>query len=487
MIPRYAAVFAVVALGMCLAYAEETKPVKTDAAQLERLVGQLGSDRFEEREAAFEALDKLGPLALDSLRVALKSPNHETRKRACELVQRIEKRLETAELTQPKLVHLVYNDTPVTEAVQDMARKTGFTIQIEGDQTKLNGRKLTLDTGEVPFWQAVDQFCEKAGLVERGSVATETPKATDAEQRDVAIRSVAYSGRMNAGRSDTLVLHDGKLAAVPTYYAGALRVRVLPRGGQTAGTLTVEISPEPKVGLRNILNVRVEKMLDEEGTELKTPLPYMYGPDEMGDLEMQWRGGFRKEMYVDSMAGADLSTRVPLRLGVPSGVKKLKEVRGFVGADVFTPPVPLITVEDILHAEGKIAEGKDGGSMAVSEIKRDDNGQVTIRVVVERPPVPYPGREFIGRGRVIRRGGIAVDYASDATSLGRILSLLDDKGQAYKLTAVEPKQVEAPGAVEYLLTFQPPDAAGKAAKLVYLGRRKTTIDVPFVLKDVPVP
>src|SRR5439155_1175321 len=51
------------------------------------------------------------------------------------------------------------------------ARKAGFQIQIEGDQTKLAARKITIDTGEVPFWQAVDQFCLKAGLVERGSTA----------------------------------------------------------------------------------------------------------------------------------------------------------------------------------------------------------------------------------------------------------------------------------------------------------------------------
>jgi len=509
MIQRLAAVFAVVGLGICLAYAEEAKPAPTkpDAAQIARLVAQLGSDRYEEREAASESLDALGTTALDSLRVALKSPSPETRKRAGDLVQRIEKRLETAELTQPKMIRLVYNDTPVTEAVQDIARKTGFPVQIEGDQTKLANRKITLDTGEIPFWQAVDQFCEKAGFVERGSVAIAETNKPAIEQRDLAVRKmvIMQDGSMGGARSEMpLVFLDGKLPAVATYYGGALRVRVLPRTAPAAGAakndapvkywgggtvLTVEISPEPKVGVRTILSVRVEKVLDDQGNELKTPLPYTYGHDENGDLEMQWRGGMGNSVYVDGMGAGDLSTRVPLRLDLPSGVKSLKEVRGYVGADVLTPPMPLITMENILDAAGKTVEGKHGGSMQVSEVKRDDKGQVTLKVSVDKPPPAFPQViDRFGRGRLMRRGGIVVDErGTDPNVVGRLLSLLDEKGQAFKLTAVELKPLEAPGTFEWQVTFQPPDGAAKAAKLIYLGRRRTTIDVPFVLKDVPVP
>jgi hypothetical protein len=490
MIQRLAAVFAVVGLGMCLTYAEEAKPAKPDPAHVARLVAQLSSERYEEREAASEALDAIGPLALDSLRGALKSPSPETRKRAGDLVQRIEKRLETAELTQPKMIRLVYNDTPVTEAVQDMARKTGFPIQIEGDQTKLANRKITLDTGEIPFWQAVDQFCEKAGLVERGSVPIAESAKVAYEQREYAIRKmvIMQDGSMGSARPEALVFLDGKLPPAPTYYGGAVRVRVLTRAAQTGGVLTVEISPEPKVGVRNILSVRVEKVLDEQGNELKTPLPYINGPDEIGDLEMQWRGGIGNSAYVNGNGAGDLSMRVPLRLDVASGGKTLKEIRGYVGADVLTPPIPLITMDNILDAAGKTVEGKNGGSFKVSEVKRDDKGQVTLRVAVEKPP---PASVFSGvlvRGRGIRRRGIGVEERStDPIVLGRVLSLMDEKDQAFKLTAVEEKQLEAPGAVEYQLTFQPPEGAAKAMKLVFLGRRRTTIDVPFVLKDVAIP
>ena len=80
------------------------------------------------------------------------------------------------------------------------------------------------------------------------------------------------------------------------------------------------------------------------------------------------------------------------------------------------------------------------------------------------------------------------DQLNDVNTVGRTLSLVDEKGQAFKLVAVETKALdnEPGGTVEYRLTFQPPAAAARPAKLVYLGQREATIDVPFVLKDVPI-
>ena len=67
---------------------------------------------------------------------------------------------------------------------------------------------------------------------------------------------------------------------------------------------------------------------------------------------------------------------------------KLKEIRGSVAAEVLTPHQPLITVDDILHAADKKVAGADGGSVNVLEVKRDDKGQVVLRVAVEKAPTP---------------------------------------------------------------------------------------------------
>jgi hypothetical protein len=509
MVKRFLAPLAVIALGLCLGYAEETKPApaKTDPAAVAKLVDQLGSDRYEDREAAFKALDALGPTALEALRTALTGRDEETRRRAVELVLLIERRQESAQLTQPKMVHLVYTDTPVTQAVQDLARQTGFQIQIEGDQTKLANRKIMLDTGEVTFWQAIDQLCQKAGLVERGS--TDIPESTNPQSGLPAMgrRLVLWDGYGGPRpRVEVpIVLLDGKPLAMPTYNGGAVRVRVLPRATPTAnapqnGTpvndneggrlLTIEVSPEPKMGWQNVLSVRIEKVLDEQGNELKVPLPYLCEPSDYGDVEQELvMGGIRDSRLDGTGQNSNRSTQVPIRLHASKDVKKLKEVHGLVAAEVLTPMQPLITVEDILNASDKTVPGKGGGSLKVSEVKRDDKGQVTLQVVVEKPAAPQ-AEVIAAQMRMRWGGGIPVQaQLNDVNAVGKTLSLVDEKGQAFKLIAVDNKVLESDvgGTVEYRLTFQPPAGAPKPAKLVYIGQRQTTIDVPFVLKDVPLP
>src|SRR5262249_48230510 len=146
--------------------AQGNRPSPINAEHLTALIARLGSPRYEEREAATHALAALGPAALEPLRKALPGPDAEVRRRAAQLVQAIERRLETARALEPTSLRLIYRDMPVREAVADFARKTGFLIQLEGDRAKLTERRITLETGEISLWDAVAEFCQKAGLTE---------------------------------------------------------------------------------------------------------------------------------------------------------------------------------------------------------------------------------------------------------------------------------------------------------------------------------
>jgi hypothetical protein len=59
-------------------------------ATIAHLVEQLGSPKFEEREAASKALDKIGEPALEALRGAARSRDAEVRRRAADLLKAIE-------------------------------------------------------------------------------------------------------------------------------------------------------------------------------------------------------------------------------------------------------------------------------------------------------------------------------------------------------------------------------------------------------------
>jgi hypothetical protein len=80
----------------CLAYAGEKEPrVKgPDAAAITRLIEQLGSPTFAEREKAVSSLEAIGAPALGALRKAVKSSDPEVARRATALVEVIENTLE---------------------------------------------------------------------------------------------------------------------------------------------------------------------------------------------------------------------------------------------------------------------------------------------------------------------------------------------------------------------------------------------------------
>ena len=87
--------------------------------QVEQLVAQLGSPAYRERVAANRALDALGDAALDTLRRAAQSADAETRRRAAELVERIERRATTARLLAPATFALDIHQVTRNEAVAE--------------------------------------------------------------------------------------------------------------------------------------------------------------------------------------------------------------------------------------------------------------------------------------------------------------------------------------------------------------------------------
>ena len=100
-----------------------TKPDKPDADRIAKLIVQLGSDDFDDREKASAELEAIGEPAHDALHQAVKSTDEEVHKRAELLVRTSRSGASRPNALKPKRVHLVYKDTPVTEAVEDFKKK----------------------------------------------------------------------------------------------------------------------------------------------------------------------------------------------------------------------------------------------------------------------------------------------------------------------------------------------------------------------------
>src|SRR4051794_34553041 len=90
-----------------------TGVARPDDGRIDRLINQLASSSYADREEASKALDEIGSPALDALRKAAGARDAEVRRRAAALVRRIEQRVENAQVLAPHKVRLVYKDTPL--------------------------------------------------------------------------------------------------------------------------------------------------------------------------------------------------------------------------------------------------------------------------------------------------------------------------------------------------------------------------------------
>ena len=155
---------------------------KPDDKEIARLIQQLGSDSFQDREEASKKLADIGLPAAEALRRAAKEgTDAEVRLRAEDLLRRLEDQIKKAEQKaqaekwlKATMVHLVFKDTPLVQAVAEFQKQSGYTLIFQNSLA--SQRKITLDTGEVSFWEALDKFCDAAGLVE--SITLPQPPAS---------------------------------------------------------------------------------------------------------------------------------------------------------------------------------------------------------------------------------------------------------------------------------------------------------------------
>jgi hypothetical protein len=466
-----------------------------DAGQIAELITQLGSPKFKEREAAMEALDAIGVPALEALQRAAWHSDPEIGRRAQNLAHTIRRRIETAQFITPLRLHLDYQNTPVLQAVEDFARKTGFAIEAS-PQLRLKTRRITLDTGETSFWKAFDQFCQKAGLVEK-MVTPEsdspTPSVWGATRgRRGGVQLVELPSNAH-GWDGSLLLTDGQAAPPPTYYAGAVRFRALPANGSDARTgadevgFLLEITPQPKLVWHNVIDVRIDKAVDENGQDL-APSQERRNDGNPGTVLINGVA------LLDAQTGRPLLPVRSLPVCLKSGDKVshvLKEVKGIVAAQVETAPQALITVENLFASAGKTFRGEDGESLKVIEASRQVGGDVQVQL--EFIDSSSANAQWIVRRGMMRprRGGFGMGrrgWIEDNSPPPNLL-LQDANGHNFPLRNRDRDDVSIRGnglVREITLTYCGGLGLGEPKKLVYSGRRTILVEIPFTLKDVPV-
>jgi hypothetical protein len=490
---------------------------------VDRIIARLGSDTFRDREAATRELNGLGAAALDALRrAAAGSTDPETRRRAADLIERINERLTAARLLASTSIDFDYKNTPLDEAVRDLVRRSGgadvarrpasITLHDQAP-TKFHGRRVTVATpGPMPFWEALELFCRKADLHEwdgfsrvagLGNVQQAGEVFGGQIQGQVIVRS--GRGRNPVPTPTTIVLLDGPGSTLPTCRNGAVRVRVLPPNihidglQQTAAgevVLPLHVFAEPKLQWQGVAEVRIDRAVDEHGQSLAASAAIRESSTDEDDVLI-----FNP---INGMIVQNSGRRSPVGVRIQRGDKqstRLAELAGSVTAHVRVAEA-LVVAESPLKLAGQTIRGAAGVSLKVKSAGRADNGEYNVCVELQIPHDVYMvgqggnGAAMMVGGAMMLQGGVVVRQGSQVPALPagttdfQGLALEDAKGRRLPVTrgAIEVTRFNAPEDIVYqfTVTFKPTEAAQEPARIVFTGARPASVDVPFVVKDVPL-
>ena len=260
--------FALLLIPMFIANLRADQPITAgkaaDPAHIQKLIDNLGSTSYIERERAGKELEAIGPAALSELRKAVTSRDLELSSRAARLVDRLEEKALIASLLTGKRVRLKVNDVSVVTAVAELQKLSGQQFDVTGNHS---GRKITLDTGEVTVWEALQQLCEKTGMIEQVA-------AVNRHDLSPMLKSpLRYPQQPTQNRS--IVLVEGTQKLPPTCFAGSVRVRALPansagipRPGEV--NVVLEAVGEQRLQSFGIVDALFfDKSIDDQGQRLE--------------------------------------------------------------------------------------------------------------------------------------------------------------------------------------------------------------------------
>ena len=81
------------------------------------LIGRLGAESFDDRVAAYKALERLGGEALPALRAAADTSDPQVRSRVRALIESIGRRVETDRFARPTMIRLDFRNRSLGEVV----------------------------------------------------------------------------------------------------------------------------------------------------------------------------------------------------------------------------------------------------------------------------------------------------------------------------------------------------------------------------------
>jgi hypothetical protein len=482
------------------------------------LVRKLGAEGFDDRVAAYKALEALGPAALPAVRAALDdaAADPRVRARARALADELARRARTDRFGTPTLVKLDFPDATLGSVVDALNARHGFNLTLvtappmrqrgmvmmgaQNDPAQMaeaRATKVSLVAPEpLPFWKAVDRIAAAAKLRYdlapaggAGNGKPEFPLITDRASHGPTsdygpLRVQVSRVHRSAARDFT---DDPE--SEPTAPA-AVQLHPAALGVQTSGpglTVSLAVVPEPGITVRLAGTWKIEEAVDDRGRsvrpEPKGPAP----PPGAANVTMNY-------------AGAPLAASAVFQVNLDppaDDATSLRRLRGAVPVTLTARrPDPHVFALKDRAAVGRSVQAGDS-TVVLEDVSLDPDKDVSVTVSLttsRKASVRRPGPtaavspdQPMQHFELVDAAGqrLAFFAASSSTSIG-------PDGQTHRLRlSVQP--VSDPAAAppangqrlfggRGLMTRRP-----LAAELRYYEFMTETAEVPFDLRDVPLP
>ncbi|HMP61128.1 MAG TPA: HEAT repeat domain-containing protein, partial [Gemmatales bacterium] len=400
---------------------------------------------FAVRLEALTRLEGLGAEALPLLHQALQDSNQdvEVRRRLSELVAR----LEANAALQPTRVTLDCQDLPIREVVAELARQSGYKIELwpqgnanAGDEREK--RVLTLQLKDVTFWEALHELCALGGLTFQEGWYGGDNRAIRLDFGDAVPAFVHLEGPC-------------RLVARGMNFYRSMDFTNLTRGmnqpweKQDHPLLNMSITVEPRLPLLGVGQPVVALAVDENQQSMRAPLN--------NDPRTQ-------RSYYYGNRGYMQHVQVPLKA---TNGQRLAQLEGSLPVTLLALQRPKITVERLGNVKSETFRAGTT-TLTIEEVTQRAGGQTQVRMLLA---------EASPRGNV--------DYQWINTVTQR-LEVLDEKGN--KLPSHGSNWSINGNAVSGTFTFgTAPNGGGPATKLIYYEWVTMTHQVPFSFRDLPLP
>ncbi len=424
-----------------------------------------------------------------------------------------DQQLKSTLLAGKKLRLKVENATP-REAVAELAKQSGYPVEFAAGQHGADQAKITLDTGETTFWEALHSLSAKANLVENSSAPIgfgampgvglqRIPPPMPGLNKVVAGRGQAFQfAQTDFTSGQTLQLAPGKPADLPTFSVGSVRIRVLKATAMPAGVteLLLEVIGEPRLEDFSGGVARIDKAIDDKGQPVVSTVHAPPGqglPGANQGLMVFGNNGFVSGLGSQGAASGlfkPFLVMVHLQRG-DKAAAKLRELSGTLAIKTVVDTEPMLVVDKILNATGQTTKGKDGRALTVSKAEQLANGDVRVQIAMEMEmPAQNPFGGFVRVqviGKAQANGNVVVFGPAGTIGMPiNTLRLLDTAGKSYTQVEVSTEGLVINGgqlSQRETILFRPSPGQAAPAKLIMPGQREFVFDVPFTLKDIVLP